>query len=233
MEGAISTDLSTTPALAAPDVVVVLLVLAGLGLLVTVVRLARVRRRDRQEEHRELPPLIYPARLAGARPPGVGARRDVSAPEGEHVTFNSSAPAVRIVREDVGSLAAPEAMNGVGAPGADPELDATLQLLPGRLEPADGITHHEIRFVRVPGVNRFTLGRNPGPAHRHIQLKAETASRMHAYMEFDGGRWHLANLSRTNCAVVNGSPLNGDAPRPLEDGDRIEFGELAFVFRER
>lgn len=240
MEGEISTDLSATPALAAPDVVVAFLVLAGLGLLAAVVRLARLRLRVHREEHRELPPLVYPARLVGTQPQGRGATGDAAAPAGEQVTFDSTAPAVRIVRDDPQRAAGAAAPGGVppgngngDAAAAAPDMDATLHLLPGRLEPADGSVHQEIRFVRVPGINRFTLGRNPGPAHSHIQLKAVTASRMHAYMEFDGGRWQLGNMSRTNRAVVNGSPLNGDAPRPLEDGDRIEFGELTFVFRER
>lgn len=247
MEGEISTDLSATPALAAPDVVVALLVLAGLGLLAAVVRLTRLRMRQHREEHRELPPLVYPARLASTPPPGERTAVDAGASAGEHVTFDSttpavrdsSAPAVRIVRDDAQRVGGPVALagvplgNGNGDAAATADLDATLQLLPGRLEPVDGSVHQEIRFVRVPGINRFTLGRNPGPVHSHIQLKAVTASRMHAYMEFDGGRWHLGNMSRTNRAVVNGAPLNGDAPRPLEDGDRIEFGELTFVFRER
>ena len=238
MEGEISTDLSATPALAAPDVVVAFLVLAGLGLLAAVIRLARLRLRVHREEHRELPPLVYPARLVSTEPQSRNASGDAAAPTGEQVTFDSTAPAVRIVRDDpqlAAEAAAPGGVplgNGNGAAAA-PDMDATLQLLPGRLEPADGSAHQEIRFVRVPGINRFTLGRNPGPAHSHIQLNAVTASRMHAYMEFDGGRWQLGNMSRTNRAVVNGSPLNGDAPRPLEDGDRIEFGELTFVFRER
>ncbi|MGH7465710.1 MAG: FHA domain-containing protein, partial [Longimicrobiales bacterium] len=110
--------------------------------------------------------------------------------------------------------------------------DVTLQLLPGRLEPVDRGADQEIRFVRVPGVNRFTLGRNPGRAHSHIQLRAATASRMHAFMIFESGRWQLGNMSETNAVVINGAPLNGD-PHLLEDGDRIEFGELTFVFRER
>jgi hypothetical protein len=239
MEGEISTDLSATPALAAPDVVVAFLVLAGLGLLAAVVRLARLRLRHHREEHRELPPLVYPARLVSTRPQGGNATGDPAAPAGEQVTFDSTAPAVRIVRDDPQRAGSASVLHGVplgngnGDAAAAPDMDATLQLLPGRLEPADGSAHHEIRFVRVPGINRFTLGRNPGPAHSHIQLKAVTASRMHAYMEFEDGRWQLGNMSRTNHAVVNGSPLNGDAPRPLEDGDRIEFGELTFVFRER
>ena len=120
---------------------------------------------------------------------------------------------------------------------ADPipaDSDETVQLLPGRLEPtADGV-HQEIRFVKVAGITRFTFGRSPGPAHTHIQLRARTASRMHGYMIFEHGRWRIGNLSQTNAVIVNGARLNVEGTEKLlQDGDRIEFGELAFVFHER
>ena len=115
---------------------------------------------------------------------------------------------------------------------ARPALDGTLQLLPGRLVPAAGVGQ-EIRFVRVPGSNEFTLGRSSGPSHTHIQLEAPTASRMHACMAFESGGWTIANLSATNPVVVNGSALPLDAALRLQDGDRLEFGEMAFTFRDR
>jgi pSer/pThr/pTyr-binding forkhead associated (FHA) protein len=53
-------------------------------------------------------------------------------------------------------------------------------------------------------------------------------------MRYDGGEWRIANLSSTNPVVVNGEELNGGGDaRPLHEGDRIEMGEIAFVFRER
>lgn len=112
--------------------------------------------------------------------------------------------------------------------------DETVQLLPGRLEPVTETVHQEIRFIKVAGVSRFTFGRSPGPAYSHIQLKASTASRMHAYMVFQQGRWRIGNLSQTNSVVVSGTRLEVDgAEHMLNDGDRIEFGELAFIFHER
>jgi len=51
------------------------------------------------------------------------------------------------------------------------------------------------------------------------------------------GRWRLENLSSTNPVVINGRSLdaNGGAMASvmLSEGDRIEMGEVAFVFRER
>ncbi len=120
------------------------------------------------------------------------------------------------------------------APDAGPGYDGVVQLLPGRLVPTDASVGQEIRFVKTPGVNRFTFGRSPGPAHTHVRLLAPTASRMHAYMVFDNGRWRIGNMSETNQVLVNGAPLHtGEAERWLDDGDRIELGEVGFIFRER
>lgn len=215
MEAVIPTDFSATPALVPFNVVVVLLILAGLVLLVAAVRLLRLRLRQGAEENRELPPLIYSPHRSNIHRPTAGR------PAEEQVLFDSTAPPVRIVREPPAQAA------------AEPDPGATLQLLPGRLEPANPGNRQEIRFVRVGGSNRFTLGRESSTDLTHIRLEAATASRMHAFMLFDEGRWRLGNLSQTNQVVLNGARLNGDAPRLLEDGDRIEFGELTFVFRAR
>lgn len=116
-------------------------------------------------------------------------------------------------------------VSGVGA-------DEIVQLLPGRLVPLSG-ADEEIRFVRTAGANRFTFGRSPGPAQTHIQLLAPTASRMHAYMVMEHGRWKIGNMSETNQVLVNGVALVGNEGRALVDGDRIELGEVGFIFRER
>ena len=51
-----------------------------------------------------------------------------------------------------------------------------------------------------------------------------------------GARWRLENLSATNPVIVNGRALADSGPRSsviLSDGDRIEMGEVAFIFRAR
>ena len=113
--------------------------------------------------------------------------------------------------------------------------EGTLQLLPGRLEVVGGEDRgQDIRFVRFVGESpRITFGRKEGPPGRHIQLYAPTVSREHAEMRLDGNGWQIANLSQTNPLVVNGDELShGDGARALEDGDRIEMGEVVFQFRE-
>lgn len=245
MEGRIPTDLNGTTAQGALDVIVVLLAVVGVALLIAAWRLIRARLHVARQDNRELPPLVYPARRVDDPLPRPV---EVPGPGGEVVRYNSSAPPnVHLMRDgaergqdvsgsgrgSASDSAAGRLRSGTESGPVEGTGDNTLQLLPGRLEPVDHRTHQEIRFVRVPGENRFTLGRNAAQSHSHIQLRAATASRMHAYMLFDDGRWQVGNMSDTNAVVVNGAPLNGGAPTELKDGDRLEFGELSFVFRER
>jgi hypothetical protein len=114
-------------------------------------------------------------------------------------------------------------------------MDGTLQILPGRLDIVEGDEAGQtIRFVRTSPEVEISFGRTDGPAYRHIQLRAPTVSRKHALMRMQGTRWSIANLSRTNPVVVNGDELDAEGEaRTLREGDRIEMGEIAFVFRER
>ena len=130
--------------------------------------------------------------------------------------------------------------------------DGTLQFLPGRLAISAGKdAGHEIRFVRTSGPDgtMVTFGRADGAPYRHVQLREPTVSRIHARMSLEsnavtgipsstpGGQWHLENLSTTNPVMVNGRPLGRQGtPQSsviLSDGDRIEMGEVAFVFNAR
>jgi len=111
--------------------------------------------------------------------------------------------------------------------------DGTLQLLPGRFEVTGGPkAGEEIRFVRLPGSPaEITFGRAEGPEYRHVRLESPTVSRQQARITFSGGSWSLRNESSTNPTSVNGRPLASDIEAvPLSDGDRIEMGEISFVF---
>ena len=67
---------------------------------------------------------------------------------------------------------------------------------------------------------------------RSVALKSGTVSRRHAKLTFTGGRWQIANLSKTNPVVVNDEELShAEAPRTLDDGDRLELGEVVLRFR--
>lgn len=114
--------------------------------------------------------------------------------------------------------------------------EGTLQFLPGRLEISSGLdTGREIRFVRLPGPNgtEVTFGRNEGPLYRHIQLRDQTVSREHARMTLIDGHWLLTNLSKTNPVAHNGRVLGFGEHQLLDDGDRLDMGEVIFSFRSR
>lgn len=111
--------------------------------------------------------------------------------------------------------------------------DEVVQLLPGHLEVLSGESRHqEIRFVRVAGQQpHLILGRNPGRSPQHVALNSSTVSREHARLAYSGGKWAVANLSKTNPVVVNDQELtNLDGERQLADGDRIELGEVVLRF---
>jgi pSer/pThr/pTyr-binding forkhead associated (FHA) protein len=98
---------------------------------------------------------------------------------------------------------------------------------------AGGLRGREIRFVRAEG-DTYTFGRQPGPEQTHILLENATVSRRHAAMRYANGRWRIRNLSNTNPIRINGEVA--DTPHKeytLQDGDRIEMGEVAFLFRGR
>jgi hypothetical protein len=157
----------------------------------------------------------------------------------------------------LGATALPnDAIAGTAVEGASVRYwrpaDGTLQFLPGRLEVIAGRdSGQEIRFVRTPGPDgtRVTFGRAEGAPYRHVQLREPTVSRTHARMTLEGAssngpdastntpRWRLENLSATNPVVVNGTPLasdeSGSCSVVLDEGDRIEMGEVVFRFHAR
>ncbi len=148
----------------------------------------------------------------------------------------TSAPRTR--RPELAPVAAPSDVMvfPAGGTGVTPQPeDATLQFLPGRLECICEPRRPDIRFLRQPGpATIVTIGRAKGSPDRHIHLAGPTVSRMHARLRYASGGWTVSNLSGTNPLRVNGQALeaNGE-PCPLADGDRLELGELAFIFRER
>jgi pSer/pThr/pTyr-binding forkhead associated (FHA) protein len=52
-------------------------------------------------------------------------------------------------------------------------------------------------------------------------------SRSHAELQLRDGRWLLVDLESRNGTIVNGRRIRR---HPLKDGDRIQFGEMTFLF---
>ncbi len=109
-----------------------------------------------------------------------------------------------------------------------------LDTLPGRFMVDEGDRETEIRIFRTAPGERVetTIGRDPGPPYRHIQLLPASVSGKHAKLVFDRRTYSLINYARTNPARVNGEEMEENASRRLVHGDRIEIGDVVMTYRE-
>lgn len=198
-----------------------------------------------------LPPLVFPTSDRGSAvraAPRPQERRERAEPRSRPAAWStpargSSPIALEEFPADPGDSFREPAAGAHGGTVVDAgpvrfhqPVDGTLQLLPGRMVIVSGAERQEeIRFVRLPGRDpEITFGRSAGTPHMHIQLRARTVSRRHAVMRYRDGSWRIVNMSDTNPVVVNGSELDGgEEELMLADGDRIEMGEVVFVFHER
>jgi hypothetical protein len=216
--------------IAAIVVLVIALALVALG---SVIRWRRARRTVYAPI-----PLVFPMN-SGIEWESTLSAPAASPPEPERVASSVAPPtATRIPSERaVGLPTSLDSEDGVAATSETVRFqrpsDDLVQLLPGHLEVLAGDSRqHEIRFVRVQGQQpQLILGRNPGRSPQHIALNSSTVSRQHARLAFSGGKWAVANLSKTNPVVVNDEELTTlDGERTLRDGDRIELGEVVLRF---
>lgn len=230
------------------DARTILMAAGALLVLLTLGGVLWVRRARREAAPEEHVPLILFAPQPGHAPlpaPPPQAPRPTAAPERANAPPPPPVPSMppagpgwpEPAAPGIGSFGAPPTPrpgNGGAVSGAS-AADNTLRLLPGRLEVLAGAGDREIRFVQgSAAVTEITVGRQTGPATRHLQLPAPTVSRLHARLRYQGGSWSIANLSRTNPVVVNGAPMSDlAAEHRLCEGDRIEVGEYIFIFHER
>jgi Nif-specific regulatory protein len=70
-----------------------------------------------------------------------------------------------------------------------------------------------------------TLGRH---RKNHIVLHDEHASRQHAEVYYEDGRWFIRNINALNGTRVNGTPVNGVTP--LADGQVVCIGNTTLCF---
>ena len=111
----------------------------------------------------------------------------------------------------------------------------TLKLLPGYFEIVGGETKlEEIRFFQISEepVIEITIGRLPGEPYRHIQLQSHTVSRKQAKLVYKNGIYSLINHApeTSNPTLINGGEMKEDESRILEEGDRIEMGEVELIY---
>ena len=111
----------------------------------------------------------------------------------------------------------------------------TLKLLPGSFEVVAGEPEiEEIRLYRTspdPEIET-TIGRLPGEPYKHIQLKLQTVSRKQAKLVFSNGNYTLINYApdTSNPTRINGQEMAVNESRVLEEGDRIQMGEVELIY---
>jgi hypothetical protein len=111
----------------------------------------------------------------------------------------------------------------------------TLKILPGRLAVLEGDeTVKEIRFYKVKGQTtpEMTFGRATGAPFTHVQLKPMTVSSRQAKLTFINNQWILTNHApaASNPTRINGTELQVDGQTALNEGDRVQMGEVVFEF---
>ena len=122
-----------------------------------------------------------------------------------------------------------------GAPTGDPEATVrageSLKPLLDTHESAYRYLNEVGFLVKRPG-NPFSTFVAVGRAtNNDLVLALETVSKFHGYFTCDEGRWLLTDQRSTNGTQVNGRALEPSTAHPLEDGDRIRFGdEITAVF---
>jgi len=129
---------------------------------------------------------------------------------------------------------APAAWTDGGVVRAGQPKAGALDVLPGRFLVDEGDRETEVRIFRTSPGERVetTIGRDPGPPYRHIQLLPSSVSSKHAKLVFDKRSYSLINYARANPTRVNGEEVEENASRRLVDGDRIEIGEVVMTYRE-
>jgi hypothetical protein len=110
----------------------------------------------------------------------------------------------------------------------------TLKLLPGKFTVLAGDDKiKEIRFYKEKSVpeTEITFGRSGGPQYSHIQLKPRSVSVKHAKLIYANNKFTIINYSSTNPTRVNDEVLPENGSAELQNGDKIEIGELVFEFQ--
>ncbi len=117
------------------------------------------------------------------------------------------------------------------APTAAPAQPATQQAGGPRLVGSDGAV------ISLPPKNELVVGREDPISGIHPDVdmtahggEAGGVSRRHALLRQQNGQWSVTDLDSTNFTRVDGSRAAPHTEVPLQDGSRIQFGRIEFVF---
>jgi len=127
----------------------------------------------------------------------------------------------------------PDDQSGSEPPGEQSPQRATVQLLPGRLEPLiPEMIQQEVRFQRGSSEEQVvTLGWELGDPPEHVTLDHPSIQQLHAKMTFQKGSWTIESLALHHLVEVNGTPVpTTSGPYLLANGDQIRIGDALFRF---
>jgi FHA domain/Domain of unknown function (DUF1707) len=119
--------------------------------------------------------------------------------------------------------------------GLVPRLAAAVSPVRDAAATAARWVSEQCREPRLPGLSfpagsqyRFTIGRDPGC---DLVIADLTVSRQHAGLDRSLRGWLLTDFGSTNGTRLNGWRVR--EPVPVRPGDRVSFGAVTFVLRER
>ena len=129
----------------------------------------------------------------------------------------------------------PERIVGIESLAPEPLSShrATVQMLPGRLEPLiPEVIQQEIRFQRAESEEQeVTIGWEHGDPPHHVTLDHPSIQPLHAKMTFQKGNWMIESLAPNHPVEINGTPvLPAAGPYLLAAGDQVRIGEALFRF---
>jgi pSer/pThr/pTyr-binding forkhead associated (FHA) protein len=100
--------------------------------------------------------------------------------------------------------------------------DNTLQ---ARLLDVHNISNKPSLLIRKPV---FSIGRHPAS---DFVLEQKTVSGRHAVIEQQQSGYFIVDQNSTNKTRVNGTELDPNIPKQLNDGDEIKFDKFSFIFK--
>jgi hypothetical protein len=110
---------------------------------------------------------------------------------------------------------------------------ATLQMLPGRLQPLGrSLDNQEIRFLRSTTRDyEVTVGREAADPPNHVTLDHPSLEPRHARMRYRDGHWWIESLLVDQAVRINDHAIYPqDGRRLLKNGDRVRMGDVEFRF---
>lgn len=189
--------------------------------------------REPAPEAAEEPPVEEPS---AEEPAAAATTADLAPPEAPPPAAETAAPGPAddgktVLRPAPSPPAPPDdgatrllAIPDLGPGGAETEPHpggGAPPAVAARLEPEDesaGLSVFELQSLT-------TIGRLP---ENQVRLDHRTVSRRHAQIAYTGDAFVVRDLGSDNGTFVNGE---GVEERAVEDGDRLQFGVLRFVFR--